>query len=1234
MAKKPNHNLKILQWNAHSAVSNKLSLLKCLDEHNVDIALLSETWFKPGMQISFKGYSTVRRDRDDGYAGVAVLVKHNVNFKEISIQQNFSEDILICGIEIIETNSESFNCYSLYCPPDIRTNNGDWNKIFNLLDGTGLIGGDFNAHHNAWGSYKINPKGAQILDTLEDNDLVLLNTGEPTRITRNGNKSAVDLTFSSPNIAIHCSWNILEDVMGSDHFPLIIEVNNSLNYHCEESYRPKTKWNLRKANWEQYHHTADIFFDHNITIKQDIDAKYNFFVDGINAAATLAIPVNKPCKMMKKILPIWWDNECEEAVNKRKNELQNYKNNSNLENYLLCKAETARTKKFLKEKARQNWRNWCSKLNNNTPATELWNQARKMQRKPLPTKKSISSDWELNFFDKIAPPLVLADMTDIQNKSEQKRGNHHIFSEPIRLKEVNYALENRINTSPGYDDIRYPMLYHLPVNAKIYLTDIFNDIWIHGENIAEWKKIIVVPILKPGKNPDDSDSYRPISLLSCILKVFERIVKNRLELWLNQIQVSPSTQYGYRRNYGTHDAIAHLVTDIQLSLSENKYFASLFLDIKGAYDSVDWLVLHNKMIQLHIPEEVTDNICKLYINRSVTIRQNNGNMFGYRTITMGLPQGSVLSPLLFNIYTMDIHNTATDATVIQYADDFAVYILSKNFDQCLISLNTAVTPILQCIQTLGFELSSHKSQVVFFTRHNLPDIQKVTVDHSEFPVASEFQYLGITLDKKLTFKSHVDKVLQKCSKGLNFLKSVMRTWWGAHPKTALTFYKSYIRSIIDYGCAIYGCANNQTLRKLDILQNKALRLCIGAMKSTPIEPLRVETLEPPLHLRRTMISEKNVIKCKTKKSPIIAKLSTLNYYDLTNSYWIHKNSPPLCDGFRNTTNFIPPLVSMDLDSFLKDIKVITLQYSEIAHLNNIVVRQIIETYNDYTPIFTDASKNMHGTGASFIIPPQEQCKFKLNKTTSIFSAEAFAIFKAIEFALERNKNNIIIFTDSLSVLNSLKSPLEVTSSFNNPYVVKIKNTMAKSPNKHIFVWVKAHSGIIYNEVADQLAKSSIFSGEESNVETTVDEQINLSRSNMYKTWSNIYQQYCITKPTRYTLLEPNLKKTYYWYENYNYPRKYITTICRMKFGHACYPAHLHKIKILESNICENCNEISDLDHIFFNCRSYEQQSKKLLQSLIQLNVPCPFNIMYLLSTNDKTIFDALIHFVFEAKINL
>lgn len=90
----------------------------------------------------------------------------------------------------------------------------------------------------------------------------------------------------------------------------------------------------------------------------------------------------------------------------------------------------------------------------------------------------------------------------------------------------------------------------------------------------------------------------------------------------------------------------------------------------------------------------------------------------------------------------------------------------------------------------------------------------------------------------------------------------------------------------------------------------------------------------------------------------------------------------------------------------------------------------------------------------------------------------------------------------------------------------------------------------------------------------------------------------------------------------------------MKFGHACYPAHLHKIKILESNICENCNEISDLDHIFFNCRSYEQQSKKLLQSLIQLNVPCPFNIMYLLSTNDKTIFDALIHFVFEAKINL
>lgn len=117
-----------------------------------------------------------------------------------------------------------------------------------------------------------------------------------------------------------------------------------------------------------------------------------------------------------------------------------------------------------------------------------------------------------------------------------------------------------------------------------------------------------------------------------------------------------------------------------------------------------------------------------------------------------------------------------------------------------------------------------------------------------------------------------------------------KTWWGSDIKTALIFYKTYIRSIIDYGSILYGSANPSLLNRLEILQNNALRICLGAMKSTPILPLHVEALEPPLNLRRQHLSNRFLLKLSIINPHLLHNISVLNGYDLTNKFWIKKVS--------------------------------------------------------------------------------------------------------------------------------------------------------------------------------------------------------------------------------------------------------------------------------------------------------------------------------------------------------
>lgn len=172
-------------------------------------------------------------------------------------------------------------------------------------------------------------------------------------------------------------------------------------------------------------------------------------------------------------------------------------------------------------------------------------------------------------------------------------------------------------------------------------------------------------------------------------ETLERMIAARLEFWLGNVCPLPYNQFGFKKGFGTEDALGALVTRIHLCLSKNNYLNCLFLDVKGAYDSVNLEILEYKMVtNFSVPRHTAKAIMSLYKPREIYVRDFQNNLVGPRTNSIGLPQGSVLSPLLFNLYTADIHNLK-DTKIVQYADDFCLFSEHKNYDSSLELLTNA-----------------------------------------------------------------------------------------------------------------------------------------------------------------------------------------------------------------------------------------------------------------------------------------------------------------------------------------------------------------------------------------------------------------------------------------------------------------------------------------------------------------------------------------------------------------
>lgn len=207
--------LNIMQWNSQSLNSNKHLLINYLYSHKIHIAIISETWLQNIHNFKIKHYNVERNDCGNKHNGVAIIIHNSINYNKINTYfDNTLQNICIK----LTINNKDLYIFSVYCPPSCNFNKSKLDTLIKSVPGPLLLAGDFNAHHSSWGCNTDTPRGRDLLDIIDENNLVLLNDGHATTIgSLTWRPSALDLTFVSPLIALQCEWSVLDSPLGTSY---------------------------------------------------------------------------------------------------------------------------------------------------------------------------------------------------------------------------------------------------------------------------------------------------------------------------------------------------------------------------------------------------------------------------------------------------------------------------------------------------------------------------------------------------------------------------------------------------------------------------------------------------------------------------------------------------------------------------------------------------------------------------------------------------------------------------------------------------------------------------------------------------------------------------------------------------------------------------------------------------------------------------------------------------------
>lgn len=836
--------------------------------HNFDIIGISETRIHstPSSNISLEGYEFIHTPAVTSVGGTALYISKSLNCKprkDLSKLIHTNDGNLESAFaEIIFKNRKNIIVGCIYKHPNMNVdlfNDQYLSPFLKSVDEEGkslTLLGDFNIDLLTCDSETSHANFLDLLGAYQMLPSITL----PTRITETSN-TLIDNIFIPPSDSIIVSGNLTVSI--SDHLPQFLFFDNKPESNSKPLLGFRRDWSkFNRENFKNQFENTN--WDEILKIEEgDINMSFDSFLDYTTTLFDAHVPLVKITRRESKLfLKPWITKGLLSSMKVRDNLFREYLSATcvDIRSFLCLRYKFYRNRivYLLRLSKKLHYSRYFQ--SNSVNLRKIWIGVREIISSKSPNSTSVIS---LNLNNTItSDPSTVSNAfndfystvaDDIRSKIPftrhhfskwlKNRNPNSFFTSPTSPLEVSEILSSlNIRKASGPNSLPYPLISAVLDKCSHILSEIINLSFSSGVYPTKLKTANVIPIFKNKGSPLDVQNFRPISLLSNIDKVFQKLMHKRLTKFLEASKIIYPSQFGFRSKHSTDLALCHCVEKIYEALDSGKFGCAIFIDLQKAFDTVDHDILISKLNFYGI-RGISLDWFRSFLSDRTQFVSISGFRSKLKRILHGVPQGSVLGPLLFLVYVNDLSSAIRYADVNLFADDTMLFQSNHLLKSLTKRANIDLKLLTHWLNANKISLNCSKTELLIFKpKRKIVDFEvKIKINGHRLYPSKVVKYLGVFIDDELNWKNHINFICSKLKRA-NGALSKLRHY--VSEKTLITLYNSLFHSHLSYAVQIWGQRETIHSRRILILQKQALRIMSFSDFRSPSSPLflRFKTL--------------------------------------------------------------------------------------------------------------------------------------------------------------------------------------------------------------------------------------------------------------------------------------------------------------------------------------------------------------------------------------------------------